>query len=100
MASRRHHAPHSDLMKSPPEEPCSGRGREKGKSASLLMQLDKWLPQDFYLYLSHLGARLESTQFPRCLPEAYCDILLIWLLYNLSAASLFTAACGYYATFL
>lgn len=64
------------------------------------MQLDKSLPQEFYLYLSHLAGRLESTQFPRRLPEAYCDILLIWLLYNLSAASLFTAARGYYATFL
>lgn len=83
----------------PPEEPCRGWGG-KGKNTSLLMQLDKLLPQDFYLYLSHLAGRLESSQFPRCSPEAYCDILLIWLLYNLSAASPFTAARGHYATSL
>lgn len=85
-------------MKAPREGPCVGRGGE-GTNASPLMQLDKSLPQEFYLYLSHLAGRLESTQFPRRLPEAYCDILLIWLLYNLSAAPLFAATRGYYASF-
>lgn len=59
----------NELMKSSPKDPSIFGVGWKGR---MLFSHATWqiVLQGFYLYRSHLAGRVESSQFPCCLPEA------------------------------